>query len=107
MVVQHADLFHCTLILELQHGLFLNAQNHNIGAANTNLDRSKDERQSPHCELTHNKVGRIEDNFSSLDELSRSCTVLSCNDASLQTYNAASLSDGFNSIVDLEKVTIR
>jgi len=37
MLIQHADLLHCAIVLELKDRLLLDSQNHNIGTADTDL----------------------------------------------------------------------
>lgn len=37
MLIQHADLLHCAIVLELEDRLLFDSQNHNIGATNTDL----------------------------------------------------------------------
>jgi hypothetical protein len=37
VLIQHADLLHCAIVLELQNRLLFDSQNHNIGATDTDL----------------------------------------------------------------------
>jgi hypothetical protein len=99
VLVQHADLLHCAFILELHDRLFLDTQNHNVGAADTDLGNKAGVglMSALTRRFAHVMVGR---NISFP-------LVLTNSDAFLGTYNAASLADSFDSIVDLEKVTIR